>query len=513
MGAGSSNGRRIGDARPISVGIVGAGFGGIGVAIRLRQTGLADFTIFERGETVGGVWRANTYPGAACDVPSHLYSFGFAPGHEWSRRFAPQAEILDYMNECVERFGLEPHLRLGTEVERARFDEGSGRWALRTTEGEEHEFDVLVTACGQLTNPSIPQIPGADDFEGTIFHSADWDHEHDLGGERVAVIGTGASAIQFVPEIAPEVAELTIYQRSAPWIVPKNDRAYAEWERELFRRFPPRVAAARLANWAFFEAATYAFTGNRWMSRAFERYSDRTRRQALSDPDLLTKTEPDYQLGCKRVLITSDWWPTLERDNVELVTERVERITPRGVAEAGGREREVDTIIWGTGFQSHDFVAPMQIDGLGGRELNAVWAERPEAYLGTTVSGFPNMFVLYGPNTNHGSGSVPYTLQCQFNYALDGIRRLREGNLRWIDLKPEVQAEWRQEMEERSARTQWVTGGATNWYLNEQGINTNNWPGPWLEFRRRTLKLNPGEYRAARRGPLPASVPVGAESP
>ena len=512
MAVGSSNGRRNAEGRPISVGIVGGGFGGLGMAARLRLAGIDDFTIFERGETVGGVWRANTYPGAACDVPSHLYSFSFAPGHNWSSRFAPQAEIVDYMEQIVEDFDLRSQLRLGTGAESASFDEASGRWTLVTTDGDEHAFDVLVTACGQLTNPAIPTIPGREEFGGRAFHSAEWDHQHDLSGQDVAVIGTGASAIQFVPQIAPQVRSLAVYQRSAPWIVPKNERTYAAWERELFRRFPPRVAAARFANWAFFEIGTYAFTGTRWLARALEAYSDRTRVAALSDPDLIAKTKPDYVLGCKRVLITSEWFQTLERENVELITGRVQRITEGGVVAEDGTERPADTIIWGTGFQSHDFVAPMRIEGIGGRELNDVWAERPEAYLGTTVSGFPNMFVMYGPNTNHGSGSVPYTLECQFNYAIDGIRKLRDRDLSWIDLKPEVQARWREELERRSQRTQWVTGGATNWYVNEQGINTNNWPGPWLEFHRRTRALNPGEYRAARREQAQSGL-VAAQTP
>lgn len=493
MAVSSSNGRD----RPLSVGIVGGGFGGVGMGIRLKRAGIQEFTIFERGDSVGGVWRANTYPGAACDVPSHLYSFSFAPGHDWSRRFAPRAEIAAYMERIAHEHGIEPHLRLGTEVSSARFDEASGRWTLSTADGGDHEFDLLVTACGQLTNPAIPSIPGAEEFQGTIFHSAEWDHEHDLAGERVAVIGTGASAIQFVPRIAPEAERVTIYQRSAPWVLPKNDRAYAGWERWLFRAFPPRVALARLGLAAFFELGTYMFTGNRLLVRAFAAHSNRTRRAALSDPELLERTTPDTEVGCKRVLITSEWFPTLERDDVELVTDRIERIAVGGVVTADGSERPADTIVWGTGFQSHDFVAPMRVEGPGGRELNEVWGERPEAYLGTTVSGFPNMFVLYGPNTNHGSGSVPYTLECQYSYVLDAIRRLREGNLSWIDLKPEVQARWREEIERRSAGTQWVTGGH-NWYVNEQGVNTNNWPGPWLEYRRRTLKLNPGDYRAAR---------------
>jgi cation diffusion facilitator CzcD-associated flavoprotein CzcO len=491
---GSTNGSR----PPLSVGIVGAGFGGIGTAVRLREAGVSDLKVFERGDTVGGVWRANTYPGAACDVPSHLYSFSFAPGHEWSRRFAPQAEILSYLQGVVRDFGLEPHIELRTEVEDARFDEATGRWTVRAG-GAEHEFDVLVTACGQLTNPNVPDIPGVGDFEGHSFHSAEWDHDHDLAGRDVAVIGTGASAIQFVPEIAPRVNSLSIYQRSAPWVAPKNDRPYSPAERALFRRFPARVAAARLGNWMFFEAATHAFTGADWMTRAFTALCDHYRRSSLSDPDLIAKCTPDYELGCKRVLITSDWYPTLERPNVELVAGRVERITAGGVIGPDGVERPADTIIWGTGFTTHDFVAPMRIDGLGGRELNEIWADRPEAYLGMTVTGFPNLFVIYGPNTNHGSGSVPYTLECQMRYVVDAVDRIRGGDLRWIDVRPDVQARWREEIAARSADTQWVRAGCTNWYVNEEGVNTNNWPGSWLEYRRRTHRLNPADYRAARR--------------
>jgi cation diffusion facilitator CzcD-associated flavoprotein CzcO len=510
MAAGSSNG----STRPISVGIVGAGFGGVGIGIRLRQAGIEEFTIFERGESVGGVWRANTYPGAACDVPSHLYSFSFAPGHNWSRRFAPQAEILAYLEQIADEYGIRPHLRLGVEAKTASFDADSGRWTLTTSDGEEHVFDVLVTACGQLTNPEIPRIPGIDEFEGHVFHSAEWDHDHDLDGERVAVIGTGASAIQFVPEIAKVTEQLDIYQRSAPWILSKLDREYPPWERRLFERFPIRVAVSRLGILALLEGATYPFTGTDWLARPFERLGDRDRRKVLAgNPELIAKTTPDARLGCKRILVTSDWYPTLLRPGVELIDGAVERITPTGVVGPDGVERPADTIIWGTGFRAQDFVAPMEIRGLGGRELNAVWAKRPEAFLGTTVSGFPNMFVMYGPNTNHISGSVPYTLECQYNYALDAIRRLREDGIRWIDLRPETQAEWRREIDERSETTSWVAGGCHNWYLSEDGTNTNNWPGPWLEFRRRTLKLNPGDYRAAveggRRGAEAPPAPVG----
>jgi cation diffusion facilitator CzcD-associated flavoprotein CzcO len=482
-----------GRARRIKVGIVGAGFGGIGMAIRLKQAGIYDFTIFERGDSVGGVWRANTYPGAACDVPSHLYSFSFAPGHRWTRRYAPQAEILEYLNEVTHDFGLREHLRLGIEVVRADFDPDSGRWTVSTSDGEQHRFDALVTACGQLTNPAVPEIDGIEEFEGHVFHSAEWDHDYDLGDRRIAVIGTGASAIQFVPEIAPSAAKLDIYQRSAPWILPKADRGYPAWERTLMRRLPSRVAIARAGMFGFFEVATYGFTGTDWLMNPFAKIADRYREKALADPELRAKATPDYEMGCKRVLFTSDWYPTLMRDNVELIQGGVERITADGVVGPDGVEREADTIIWGTGFQSHDFVAPMEIHGLDGYELNEVWRQRPEAYLGTAVAGFPNLYVMYGPNTNHGSGSVPYTLECQYNLAIDGIKKLRDG-ARYLELRPEAQMRWRDEIARRSEPTRWLAGGCTSWYVNDEGVNTNNWVGPWLEFKRRTRQIDPADF-------------------
>jgi cation diffusion facilitator CzcD-associated flavoprotein CzcO len=485
--------------RLLKIAVVGAGFGGLGMGIRLKQEGFYDFTIFERGDSVGGVWRANTYPGAACDVPSHLYSLSFAPGHRWSRRYAPQAEILDYLNEVADDFGLRPHIKLGTAVESAVFDEESGTWEVAASDGSSERFDAVVTACGQLTNPEIPQIAGAEDFEGAMFHSAEWDHSHDLSGERVAVIGTGASAIQFVPPVAAQAAHLDIYQRSAPWILEKQDRGYPEWERKLMRRFPARVAIPRAGLFAFFELGTYAFTGTDSLMDAFSKLADRYREKELSsDPELLAKATPDYAMGCKRVLFTSDWYSTLLRPNVDLHTGGIERITAGGVLGADGIERPADTIVWGTGFRSHDFVAPMDVTGIDGADLNEQWAERPEAYLGMAMCGFPNFFVLYGPNTNHGSGSVPYTLESQFNFALDAFKRLRADGLRYLDLKPETQLRWREEMAERSVPTRWTQGGCHSWYLNGEGINTNNWPGPWLEFHRRTKRLDPAEFEAVR---------------
>jgi cation diffusion facilitator CzcD-associated flavoprotein CzcO len=486
-------GSQNGDRGKLSVGVVGAGFGGVGMGIKLREAGIEDFTIFERGDSVGGVWRANTYPGAACDVPSHLYSFSFAPGHKWSRRYAPQPEILTYLEDCVERFEIGPHLRLGTSVERATY-EPEGRWRLETGDGDSHTFDILVTACGQLTNPAVPAVEGIDDFDGPSFHSAAWDHDVELAGRNVAVIGTGASAIQFIPEVAKVAGKLTIYQRSAPWILPKNDREYPEWERRIFERFPARVAASRLGMFLFFEYGTYGFTGTRWVMAPMRKIADIARRRGIDDPALLEKATPDYEMGCKRILFTSEWYPTITRPNVELVHGGVQRVTPNGVVGPDGVERPADAIVWGTGFLSHDFVAPMEVQGPRG-ELNEFWSQRPEAFLGTTVAGFPNMFVLYGPNTNHGSGSVPYLLECQYSYVLDAIRRLGDGGFRSIELRPDVQEAWRDEIAQRSRRTVWTSGGCRNWYLNAEGENTNNWPGPWLEYRRRTRRIDPSHYR------------------
>jgi cation diffusion facilitator CzcD-associated flavoprotein CzcO len=466
------------------------------MAIRLKQEGFYDFTIFERGDTVGGVWRANTYPGATCDVPSHLYSFSFAPGGHWSRRYAPRADIIDYLENLVEEFGLGPHLRLGTDVDSADFDPETGAWSLALAGGGSERFDAVVTACGQLTNPATPEIEGQEKFSGPSFHSAEWDHDVAFEGKRVAVIGTGASAIQFVPRIAEVTSGIDVYQRSAPWILPKMDRGYPRWEQALMRRFPSRAALARAGVFGFIEFATYAFTGTDWVAKPFTRIADGFREKELPDPELRAKATPDYALGCKRVLFTNEWYPALMRSDVELHADGVERITANGVVGGDGVERPADVIVWGTGFQSQDFVAPMAIRGLDGSELDEVWGDRPEAYLGTVVSGFPNLFVMYGPNTNHGSGSVPYTLECQYNLTIDALRELRRGS-RYLDLKPEVQRAWREEIEERSAGTRWITGGSANWYLNDAGVNTNNWPGDWREFKRRTATIDRSDYIAA----------------
>lgn len=486
----SKNGKR-----KISAAIVGGGFGGVGAAIKLLEAGITDLTIFERNEGVGGVWQANRYPGAACDVPSHLYSFSFAPGTQWSRRYAPQDDIEQYLNHLVDDYGVRPYLRCNTAVESAQFDAEKKSWHVKTSDGQARHFDILISACGQLSNPSIPKLDGMEQFEGASFHSANWDHDYDFAGKRVAVVGTGASAIQFVPEVAKQAAHLDIYQRSAPWILHKFDRQYAAWEKRFFIRFPLRVNLSRQFFFWAFEFLTYGFTTRPWVLKPMQAAANAFRRKEFRDhPALLEKTTPNYQIGCKRALFSNDWYPTLKRANVELIHGASPRVTAQGLVDADGEERPADVIIWGTGFKPLDFVAPMEVRGRDGRELSEVWDDRPEAYLGTTVAGFPNMFIMYGPNTNHGAGSVPYSNECQYRYILDAIKKLQDGDYGYLDLKSEVMENWRDEMEQRSAGSVWNTGGCSSWYVTDKGVNTNNWPGPWLEYNRRTKKIAPEEY-------------------
>jgi cation diffusion facilitator CzcD-associated flavoprotein CzcO/acetyl esterase/lipase len=486
-------GNGAGNGRPTpTVAIIGAGFGGVGLGMSLKRAGIDSFTIFEKAEGVGGVWRDNTYPGAACDVPSHLYSFSFEPNPDWTRVYSPQPEILEYLDRCVERYGMRPNLRLGTEVTEATFDEQSGRWRIETDRGETIEADVLVSACGQLSRPALSRVPGADRFKGPIFHTARWDHSIDLEGKRVAVIGTGASTIQVVPAIAPRVGHLDVYQRSAPYVIPKKDRPYRGWERRLFRAFPPARRLQRFRQWLAFEFFISAFNQYRSVGRLGVRMNERLLDEQVSDPALKQLLTPDHVLGCKRVLISGDYYETLARPNVELVTEGVRELTEDGVVTDDGEERPADVIVLSTGFESTRFLAPMEIHGRGGVELNEAWREGANAYLGMTVAGFPNLFIMYGPNTNLGSGSIIFQLESQMRYILDAVRRLqRRGGL--LSVRPEVQRSFDSEIQSRLSTSVWQTG-CNNWYVDEHGRNTNNWPGFTLEYRRRTRQLDPADY-------------------
>lgn len=471
--------------------VVGTGFSGLGLGIMLKQAGIDDFVLFDSADGVGGTWRENSYPGAACDAPSHLYSFSFAPNPNWSRRFAPQAEILAYLEDCADRFGLGPHLRIGTEVSAAHFDEAAGSWTIETP-AETYEADVFVAACGQLSQPAFPDIEGLDTFSGACFHSARWDHSRDLAGRDVAVIGTGASAIQFVPAIAPDVGRMYVFQRSAPYVVPKPDRRYDDIHRWVYRNVPVSQAMSRLGIWALFEVLIPGYVGHPAVLAPLREAHRRLLAAQVGDPELRAALTPGYELGCKRVLISSDYYKALVRENVELVTSPIESVTADGVVTADGEERRVDTIVLGTGFRSNDFVAPMRVEGIGGRSLADAWADGAEAYLGLSVSGFPNFFLMYGPNTNLGAGSIVYMIESQARHVIEAVRLLDRTGATYLDVMAGAQDEFGREMQSRLDGSVWT--GCESWYRDSHGRNTNNWPGLMWEYRRRTRHLDPSRY-------------------
>jgi cation diffusion facilitator CzcD-associated flavoprotein CzcO len=475
-----------------SVAVVGGGFAGVGAAVMLARAGYRDVTVFERGERVGGVWHHNTYPGASCDVPSHLYEFSFEPNPNWSRRYAPQAEIQAYLEDVARRNGVLDQIRTNTEVTGARWEEERGKWAIETSAGS-HEADVLVTACGQLSVPSIPRIPGLDDFDGPAFHTAQWRHDVDLTGKRVAVIGTGCSAIQVVPSIQPRVGHMDIYQRSPGWTLPKMDFPYKERTKKLFARFPALQRADRAAVFGFMEFATGALTSRRWLLPIFKAVGQRQINSAIKDPELRRKVTPTDQVGCKRMMLTDDWYPTLTKPNVELVTDRVADITNTGVRTADGRERPADVLVLATGFKTHGFVAPMEIVGSGGRTLEQEWAGVPRAYLGLSVPGFPNMFLLYGPNTNGGATSVIYAIEAGVNHVISALQELDRRDAQRVEVTRAAAEAFDRELREALARTVWHTG-CTNWYVDENGNDPNQWPWVFAAYRRRTAELDPGAY-------------------
>ncbi|AEF42643.1 flavin-containing monooxygenase [Hoyosella subflava] len=485
-----------------SVAIIGAGFGGLGMGIRLKQCGYTDVTVFEKADEVGGVWRENTYPGAACDVPSHLYSFSFEPKSDWSRRFAEQREILDYLKHCTAKYDMRQHIRFKTEVTSATFSASTGRWTLSLADGTHHSADILIPACGQLSRPAYPRLPGLDSFAGTVFHSAAWNHDYGLTDKRVAVVGTGASAIQFVPEIASKVKQLTLFQRSAPHVIPKTDFAYPRLAKSAFERIPGALRVSRWATYCELEPRALMFTRFPQIAGLYERKFLRNLRREITDPALREKLTPSDPIGCKRVLLSNDWYAALRRPNVRVETSPIATVLAHGIATARGGVHEADAIILGTGFQANDFLAPMRITGLEDKDLNEAWRDGAEAYLGITISGFPNLFLLYGPNTNLGHNSIILMLEAQINYTLDAIRHLRDAQLSWLDVKPATQNAFNKKVQERMESTIWDRE-CTSWYKNDAGKNTNNWPGFTFSYYAMTRKLDPADYYAE---PMRASV-------
>jgi cation diffusion facilitator CzcD-associated flavoprotein CzcO len=471
-----------------SVAIIGTGFGGLAAAVRLLQSGVDDLVLFEKSGDVGGVWRDNTYPGAACDVPSHLYSLSFAPKPDWSRRFAPQAEIHQYLRDVARDFDVLRRIRFDTEVLAAAFDEATGRWRLRLAGGGEHEADVMITATGQLSRPSTPDIPGLDSFRGAVFHSAQWDHAHGFREERVAVLGTGASAIQFVPEIAPLTARLSVFQRSAPYVLPKPDRPYRSRALTAFRRVPGLLRLSREGNYFSNELRSLGFnTEPRLLVTHRARFREHLLRE-VPDPDLRQKLTPTDPMGCKRILISNEWYPALQLPQVEVVDDRISEVRGHSIVTADGVERPVDTIVLGTGFAATEFLAPMTITGRDGRDLHQQWKDGASAYLGTVVPGFPNLFVLYGPNTNLGHNSILVMLEAQVGWVVQAVRALRDRRMERLEVRPDVAAGFDAWVQRRLAGTVFATG-CHSWYLTGRGRNTQNWPASTLTFRRRLRRL------------------------
>jgi cation diffusion facilitator CzcD-associated flavoprotein CzcO len=461
----------------------------------LRRAGYADVTVFEKGERIGGVWHHNRYPGAACDIPSHLYEFSFAPNPRWSRRFAPQPEIQAYMEEVVRREGAVDCIRTSTEVTAASWDAESRRWTLETSAGTE-TFDVLLTACGQLSLPSLPAIPGRDSFAGPVFHTARWPQDLELAGRRVAVVGTGASAIQVVPAIQPVVAQLDVYQRSPGWTIPRGDLVYSERTKRAFERWPALHRADRMATFAFQELGAAAMTGNRWLLPPFRAIGKWNIRRGIEDPALRDRVTPADEIGCKRVMLTDAWYPALAAGNVELVSERIAEMDRDGIRDAAGTHRPVDIVVFATGFRSHAFVAPMKVTGVGGLTLEAAWQPTPKAYLGLSVPGFPNLFLIYGPNTNGGTGSVIYTIECAVRHVIAALGELEGRRARTIEVRREAAASFDRQLREKLGRTVWHSG-CTSWYLDAQGNDPNQWPWLWSTYRRRTGRISPLVYEVA----------------
>lgn len=474
------------------IGIVGGGFGGLGIAIRLKKEGKHNFVIFERASEVGGTWRDNTYPGCGCDIPSHLYSYSFELNPNWSRDYSKQPEILEYILHCKRKYGLEQHIRYNSNIVNAVFEEGAGLWKVTNATGEIIRVKILISAIGPLNVPKIPDFKGLDRFEGAHFHSSEWDDTVDLKGKRVAVVGTGASAVQLVPEIAPEVAQLHLFQRTAPWILPKNDSKISAVSKTVFRTFPFIQRLRRSGVYWFYEFAGGALFTDNQIRKSTRKMAKKHLEETVKDPALRKKLTPNYEIGCKRRLPSDNYYPALIRKNVEVVTDSIQEILPNGIVDETGRTRPVDVILWATGFHVSNFdKRGLSIIGRNGLSLFDSWREKgPEGYYGTCVSGFPGLLFIMGPNTGLGHNSQLHMMESQFNYIIDYLKVLDKlPKYAALDVKASAQQQFNDEIHESLAGMVWSSGGCNSWYLHESGRNSMLWPGYTATFRRRTKKI------------------------
>ena len=486
------------DIFDVDIAIIGSGFSGLGMAIRLKQEGIEDFTVLERGDDVGGTWHFNTYPGCACDVPSHLYSFSFAPNPGWTDTYSRQPEIRDYLQRVADRFGIRPHVRLNCDVSGIEWNDGG--WTVETSDGP-LRARVVIAGMGPLAEPKTPPLEGLEDFQGETFHSARWNHDYDLKGKRVAAVGTGASAIQFVPEIQKDVAHLHVIQRTPPWVMPHPSRPIRRSEARLYERFPwlqklvrgdrllrPRAARARLRE----EPA--ADEARRSGSRAAT-CAARSPTRSCS-----RRSTPDYTIGCKRILPSNRWYRALSQPNVELLTGGVERVTANTIVTGDGEEREVDAIIFGTGFQVTDMPVGRLVRGPQGKTLDELWQGSPKAHLGATMPGFPNLFVLLGPNTGLGHSSMVYMIESQVAYVMDALRHMDRHGADTVEVRADAAERYNADLDERMQGTVWNTGCAS-WYLDETGRNATLWPDWTWRFRQRTAHFDPADFELTKRAP------------
>jgi cation diffusion facilitator CzcD-associated flavoprotein CzcO len=475
--------------------IVGTGFSGLGMAIQLKKTGRNDFVVLEKAHDVGGTWRDNTYPGCACDIQSHMYSFSFEQNPDWTRSYSPQQEIWDYLRRVTDSYHVREHIRFGTEMTSARWDAEENRWHLHARNGDEYVAQFLVSGIGALHIPQIPELPGLPDFKGETFHSATWNHDYDLRGKRVAVVGTGASSIQFVPQIAPDVESLTLFQRTAPWIMPKPDYAIPAWAKRLFRTVPATQRIYRDVIYWLLESRAMGFNGRPGLMKLAERIAKRHMAKQIKDPELRRKLTPKYTMGCKRVLVSNDYFPTLARDNVQVVTSGVAQVRENSVVATDGTEHEVDAIIFGTGFHVTDAFDYLDVVGLDEANLAKQWQKQGiQTHKGITVSGFPNLFFLLGPNTGLGHNSVVFMIESQIRYVADAIKMVEQNRADALNVRPEVQDDFNDQIQRKLAKGVWSQGGCDSWYLDAMGVNRTVWPGYTWRYWLQTRKIDPADF-------------------
>ena len=480
------------------VAIIGAGFSGVGAGIQLKKKNQDSFIIFEKGKEVGGTWRDNTYPGCACDIPSFLYSYSFEPNPKWSHTFSPQQEILDYLKKCVDKYGLNPHINYNTKITSLRFNESKGYWTISDMAGNQTTAKVVISAVGPFNAPNIPNIHGADSFKGEKFHSLNWNHNYNLKGKRVAVIGTGASAIQFIPEIATQVKDLHIFQRTAPWVVPRPNEKISSKAHSRFEKFPWIQKFWREVIYWFLEWRGLSLFSKNWVRKIRVKESLKHLNTQITDPELRKKLIPNYELGCKRVLVSSDYYPTLLRENVNLITEAVQEICPQGIKKSNGEIIELDAIIYGTGFHATTFNDVFEVFGREQFNLFEKWnKEGAEAYLGTAISGFPNLLFMVGPNSGLGHNSIIHMMESQYNYFLDYLDKLQKTKSpnTFFDLKKGVQKRFNEDIQKQLSKMVWSDGGCQSYYLrNGNGHNSSIWPGSTMKYRKKTKRVKLSDY-------------------